>query len=113
MKLLMLILLAGAAMAADWPPSQSSAVPSADGYVAIPGVALAPTKETSYRAVFDATRAAAKPTELVPALNMAASELNALAAVGAALSKAKFAVVSTATQSKVFSRTRLIEPGLA
>jgi intracellular sulfur oxidation DsrE/DsrF family protein len=61
--------------------------------VNIPNAALPPGKETKYQAIFDATRAAAKPTELVPAINMAASELNALAAVGAPLSNAKFVVV--------------------
>src|SRR4029077_15576937 len=50
------------------------AVADADGYVIIPNAALSPNKETRFRAVFDATRAAARPTELLPALNMAASE---------------------------------------
>ncbi len=93
MKLALLIMLASSVIAADWPSAESPAVPSADGYVAIPNAALTPTKDTKYRAVFDATRPAGKPGELVPALNMAASELNALAAVKAPLSNAKFVVV--------------------
>jgi len=93
MKVIPLLTIALSLTAADWPPPQSPAVKDADGYVTIPGVALPPTKETTYRAVFDATRSAAKPTELLPAINMAASELNALGAVGAPLSNAKFAVV--------------------
>jgi intracellular sulfur oxidation DsrE/DsrF family protein len=52
-----------------------------------------PSKETKYRAIFDATHAAEKPSQLVPALNMAGSELNALAAEKAPLSNAKFVVV--------------------
>jgi intracellular sulfur oxidation DsrE/DsrF family protein len=63
------------------------------GYVEIPNAALAPTKASSYRVVFDAARAAEKPTDLLPALNMAGSELNALPATNVPLANAKFAVV--------------------
>lgn len=93
MKLVIVILAAILLCAADWPPAKSPAVSRADGYVAFPDAALSPSKETKYRAVFDATRAASKPTELIPAINMAALQLNALAAVGAPLSNAKFVVV--------------------
>ena len=68
-------------------------VPEADGYVEIPNAASAPTKYSTYRAVFDATRPADKPIALIPALNMAGSELNALATVNAPLRNAKFAIV--------------------
>ena len=93
MKLALLIMLASSVIAADWPSAESPAVPSADGYVAIPNAALTPTKDKRYGGVFDATRPAGKPGDLVPALNMAASELNAFAAVKAPLSNAKFVVV--------------------
>jgi intracellular sulfur oxidation DsrE/DsrF family protein len=93
MKTLIILLCTITAAAAQWPPPKSVAVPAADGYVEIPNVALPPTKESKYRAIFDATRSADKPVQLVPALNMAGSELNALAAVGAPLSNAKFAIV--------------------
>jgi hypothetical protein len=73
--------------------SKAPAVPEADGYVEIPNVAAAPTKSSKYRAVFDTTRSADKPTALLPALNMAGSELNALATVNAPLRNAKFAIV--------------------
>src|SRR5438552_18942202 len=66
--------------AAQWPPPKAPAVSGADGYVEIPNAALAPTKTRNYRAIFDATRPAERPAELLPALNMAGSELNALAA---------------------------------
>ena len=46
-----------------------------------------------YKAIFDATRPADKPDQLLPALNMAGSELNALAAAGVPLTSAKFAIV--------------------
>jgi hypothetical protein len=90
--------------AAAWPPARSPAIPEADGYVEIPGAAVAPDKSRTYRAVFDATQAAAKPTELVPALNMAGSELNALAAAGVPLAKAKFAVVFHGTFAERIGR---------
>lgn len=78
---------------ADWPPAKSPVITAADGYVAIPSVALPPSNKNTYCAIFDATRAADKPTQLVPALNMAGSELNGLAVAGVPLEKAKFAVV--------------------
>jgi len=78
---------------AQWPLPKAPAVSGADGYVEIPNAALAPTKNSTYRAIFDATRPAGKPTELLPALNMAGSELNALATAKVPLANAKFAVV--------------------
>src|SRR5882762_8608698 len=78
---------------AQWPPPKTPAVSGADGYVEIPNAALAPTQTSNYRAIFDATRPADKPAQLVPALNMAGSELNALAAENVPLSNSKFAVV--------------------
>ena len=93
MKFVVSMVAATFLYAADWPLPKSPAVPAADGYVAIPGAALSPTNATKYQAVFDATRFASQPTELLPAINMAASELNALAAVNAPLSNAKFAIV--------------------
>jgi intracellular sulfur oxidation DsrE/DsrF family protein len=78
---------------AEWPRAQSPAIPDADGYVNIPGAAVAPDKAQTYRAIFDATQAAERPTQLVPALNMVGSELNALAACGVPLIKARFALV--------------------
>jgi hypothetical protein len=79
MKPLLLLLATAGIAAADWPPAKSPVIPAADGYVAIPNVALPPSSAKTYRAVFDATRAADKATQLVPVLNMAGSELNALA----------------------------------
>jgi intracellular sulfur oxidation DsrE/DsrF family protein len=78
---------------AEWPQAQSPAIPDADGYVSIPGAAVPPDKTQKYLALFDATQAAASPTQLVPALNMLGSELNALAASGVPLVNARFVVV--------------------
>jgi len=93
MKALGFLLLGIASLAAQSSPPNSVAVPTADGYVEIAKAAHAPAKDTKYQAIFDATRLAEKPTQLVPALNMAGSELNALAAVNAPLTNAKFVVV--------------------
>ena len=68
-------------------------IPAADGYVAIPGAAVPPEPAATYRAIFDATQGAAKPSQLVPAINQVGSELNALAAAGVPLGHAKFVVV--------------------
>ncbi len=93
MKALLLLLATTSFAIADWPPAKAPAVPGADGYVAIPNVALPPSSEKTYRAIFDATRGADKPTQLVPGLNMVGSELNALAVAHVPLEKAKFVVV--------------------
>ena len=61
--------------------------------MAIPGAALAPTKDSSCRAVFDATHPADQPTQLVPALNMVGAQLNAFTTVGAPPAQTKFVVV--------------------
>ena len=93
MKIVTILILTITLAAAQWPPPKAPAVSGADGYVDIPNAALAPAKNSIYRAIFDATRPADKPTELLPALNMAGSELNALATASVPLANAKFAVV--------------------
>src|SRR5262249_29484373 len=54
---------------------------------------VTPQKSRAYRAIFDATRGAEKPGQLLPALNMAGSELNALVASDVPLRNVKFAIV--------------------
>jgi len=93
MKTLIILMTTINVAAAQWGQPKSPAVPEADGYVEIPNAALAPRKESTYRAIFDATRAADKPGQLLPALNMAGSELNALAVAAVPVQHAKFALV--------------------
>lgn len=93
MKTIVILLMTVAGASAQWTAPKSPAVPEADGYVAIPNLALPPTKEKKYQAIFDATHGADKPTQLLPALNMAGSELNALAVANVPLSNARFAIV--------------------
>jgi len=87
-----LLLFPATSLLAGSPPS-ATAVPGTDGYVTIPKAELRPNKSQHYRAIFNATEAAGRPTEVVPALNMAGSELNALAAENVPLSNARFVVV--------------------
>jgi intracellular sulfur oxidation DsrE/DsrF family protein len=93
LKALLLLLASVNVATAQWPEPKSPVVPAADGYVAIPNVALPPASKNNYRAIFDATHAADKPTQLVPALNMAGSELNALAVAHVPRERAKFVIV--------------------
>jgi intracellular sulfur oxidation DsrE/DsrF family protein len=91
--LLGLIALAVPSHAANWAKPTAPAVPGTDGYVAIPNAAVMPQKTRVYQAVFDATRFADDPGAVVPALNMAGSELNLLVACGVPRNNAKFVVV--------------------
>jgi intracellular sulfur oxidation DsrE/DsrF family protein len=68
-------------------------VRGASGFVVIPGAAVPPSPKRTYRAVYDATRAASKPGDLAPAIDMAGSELNALGASHVPLKNAEFVVV--------------------
>jgi len=85
--------VAGAPAARRWPVPRTPVVSGADGYAAIPGAAVPPTKTRTYKAIFDATRAADKPAELAPAINNAASELNAFGVAGVPAARVKLAVV--------------------
>ena len=89
----LLVLLTGGAQAAQWAKPQSPVIPRASGYVPIPHAALMPQRGHVLRAIYDATRAADKPTDLLPALDMAGSELNSLGGLGLPLQTARFAVV--------------------
>ena len=93
--LFVLVLSSGVAATqiSKWPAPKAPVIPQADGYVAIPQAAFPPDKTRTYRAIFDATRPAEKPSQLIPALNMAGSVLNDLGAVGAPIRNAKFVVV--------------------
>lgn len=88
------VLLGGAARAeTQWPAPVAPVVAGADGYVAIPNVAVPPDRKRVYRAIFDATQGSGDPKKILPALNMAGSELNAFGAAGVPLRNAKFIVV--------------------
>jgi len=72
------ITVASAAYAA--PEQLRPVVPEADGWIDIPNAALRPDPKMTYRMVFDARKGGARPSDLVPAINLAASELNTFVA---------------------------------
>jgi Uncharacterized conserved protein len=73
--------------------SGTPVIKEADGFTIIPNVAIPPDKKRIYRAIYDATKAAKEPSEIIPALNMAGSELNGLAVSKIPLANAKFVIV--------------------
>ena len=73
--------------------NSSPAIPQADGYIVIPDAKINPDKNRAYRAIYDATKAAKETSQLIPVINMAGSELNALKVCGIPLTSAKFIVV--------------------
>jgi len=81
------------ARAADPGSAPIPSIKSGDPYVAVPGAAKLASKKRVYRVVFDARRGADKPDELVPAINMASSEINTLAAHGVPRKNVKFVIV--------------------
>jgi intracellular sulfur oxidation DsrE/DsrF family protein len=87
------ILLTAKTADAQWPAPKAPLIPEADGYVEIPRASVVPERSRTYRAIFDATRAADKPTQLLPAINNVGSELNALVVAGVPTTNARFVVV--------------------
>jgi len=73
--------------------SQSPVIHEADPFIFIKGAKMQPDKNMIYKAIYDATKAPKDSTQILPALNMAGSELNALAVSYVPLSHAKFVVV--------------------
>jgi intracellular sulfur oxidation DsrE/DsrF family protein len=92
-KLLLVFFLAVTTSAAQWGAPSAPAIPEADGYVHIPNVAVAPQKSHIYRAIFNATAASNDPSQLIPAINMAGSELNAFAVSGIPHQNVQFVIV--------------------
>jgi intracellular sulfur oxidation DsrE/DsrF family protein len=72
------LLCSAAATAADYPAAQSPAIADGTGYVEIPGARVAIDPAHTYKTIIDGQSAAAKPTELLPALKRASLLLNAL-----------------------------------
>jgi len=87
------VLVSVQAAAAPRPEPKAPVIAEADGYVVIPNAAIPPDKTRTYRAIFDANRTADQPGQLLPAVNMAGSELNALAVAGVPRGNARFVIV--------------------
>lgn len=73
--------------------NSSPIIQEADGFVIIPAAKMPPDKKHIYKAVYDATKAPGDSTQILPALNMAGSELNALAVSHIPVANAKFVIV--------------------
>jgi intracellular sulfur oxidation DsrE/DsrF family protein len=73
--------------------NNSPVIPEADGFIKIPNVSMPPDKNHIYKAIWDATKSAKEPSQLIPAINNSGSELNALAVSGIPLTHAKFVIV--------------------
>jgi len=92
-SLFALLLSASVAHAYRWADPVKPAIPGTSAYVPIPTATVRPQPARIYRAVYDATRAAEKPDQILPALDMAGSELNLFAAEHVPFTHVKFAVV--------------------
>jgi intracellular sulfur oxidation DsrE/DsrF family protein len=68
-------------------------IPGADGFIVIKDAKMQPDKNRIYKAVYDATKASKDSSQILPALNMAGSELNGLGVYGITLDHAKFVIV--------------------
>jgi intracellular sulfur oxidation DsrE/DsrF family protein len=90
---LLLAALALCTPAARAQRSLSPVIPGVCEYVPLPKAAMQPQPSRVYRMIFDATRAAQKPGELLPAVFNAAGELNALGASGVPVSHRRLAIV--------------------
>ena len=75
------------------PSTASPVIPEADGFVIIPGGQHSPSKTRTYKAVWDGTKFPKDSSQLLPAINNAGSELNALAVSKISISNAKFVIV--------------------
>jgi intracellular sulfur oxidation DsrE/DsrF family protein len=73
--------------------SSSPIIPEADGFITIPNAKLPLDKSHIYKAIFDATKAARDSAQILPALDMVGSELNAFGVSKIPVNHAKFVVV--------------------
>lgn len=90
------LLIAISMLSFSYCSSQSNSAPviaQADGFIIIPNAKIPPDKNHIYKAIYDATKAPKDSSQILPALNMAGSELNALGVSKIPLSHAKFIVV--------------------
>ena len=89
--LALLSTLASSAVAA--PPDVVQPVTQADPYVAVPKASFVADNKHVYRVVFEARHGADKPDQLAPAVNMAGTEINTLAAHEVKRANVHFVVV--------------------
>jgi intracellular sulfur oxidation DsrE/DsrF family protein len=93
MKFLILICCLGFACSASAQGSSSPVIPEADGFTILSGAAIQPDRDRVYKAIYNATIFSADSKQILPALNMAGSELNAFGVCKVPISHAKFVIV--------------------
>jgi len=93
MKYSLITLLSFAISITSTAQVQNPIIPEADGFIIIKDAKIQPDKNRIYKAVYDATKTAKDSSQILPALNMAGSELNALGVCNIPVSHARFAVV--------------------
>ncbi|MGI8633819.1 MAG: hypothetical protein ACR2KZ_00300 [Segetibacter sp.] len=71
----------------------SPVIKEADAFIILKDAKMQPDKSRMYQGVYDATKAPKDSSQILPALNMAGSELNGLGVYDIPLSHAKFVVV--------------------
>ena len=82
----------------------SPVIPGICEYLPMPEAAIQPQAAHVYRMIFDASRSAGKPDELLPAVFLAAGELNALGACGVPVSNRRGLVPAPPARPSVISR---------
>ena len=90
MRTVLLVLAVSALAAAQ---SELRPIPEAGSYWPIPNAAVQPDKTRDFKAIYDATKPAAKPDDVIPAVARAAGLVNALAALGLPPQHRKLAIV--------------------
>lgn len=94
MRTVMAIFTAAALFAAAAAQSeQRPVIPGTRVYWPLPTAAVQPNRTRDFKVIFDATRAAAKPEEIVPAVGEAAALVNALAATEVPAGRRKVAII--------------------
>ena len=73
--------------------NSSPIIPEADGFVILRNASFQPDKNLTYKAIYNATRIPGDAKQILPALNMAGSELNAFGVCNISISHAKFVIV--------------------
>ncbi|NKI98235.1 DsrE family protein [Novosphingobium sp. SG707] len=86
-------LAAHAAEARVWPAPTPPAIAGSNGYVEIPGAAVARDPKRSYKALFSAATGASDPAQTLPAFGRVASQLNGLIAAKVPASHISFAMI--------------------
>jgi len=93
MRILFLIACLLLCLSVSAQTNSSPVIPEADGFIILPNAALQPDTNLTYKAIYNATRIPEDAKHILPALNMAGSELNALGACNISISHAKFVIV--------------------